>query len=323
MRAPRGLASRDDALARLPGVSVTRTSPSWLSFLSNDTKRCLDRGAFWWKTEIRPLRARDARPLASLDAAAAAAAGARAVHPDAGPDDELDGAPAPSRRPDGRLALRFVIAAAGGQRNHEVQPHAAAVDSMMNGASSSRSHVEIKPVYDARREREKLTVSRSPARSPPPQQRDQPLPLPSPRDFPRPQCAATALQRRVRPPRSVGSFPAKLAFPCDVLEKKREFLITADLPGLSKDVVNVTVDDERRLHMHRRSRRRAATRKGWPDDENVKMHVYERTYGKVERMFKLPENVEDEKIEADMKNALGAHPQAARARQGADPGTRH
>ena len=87
----------------------------------------------------------------------------------------------------------------------------------------------------------------------------------------------------------MGSFPAKLAFPCDVLEKKREFLITADLPGLSKDVVNVTVDDERRLHITAERAERHEEKVG-EDDENVKMHVYERTYGKVERMFKLPEN---------------------------------
>lgn len=104
-------------------------------------------------------------------------------------------------------------------------------------------------------------------------------------------------------PDTVGSFPAKLAFPCDVLEKKREFLITADLPGLSKDVVNVTVDDERRLHITAERAERHEEKVG-EDDEDVKMHVYERTYGKVERMFKLPENVEDEKIEADMKNGV-------------------
>ena len=39
-------------------------------------------------------------------------------------------------------------------------------------------------------------------------------------------------------------------------------------------------------------------------DEDVKMHVYERTYGKIERMFRLPDNAEDEKIEATMKNGV-------------------
>ena len=104
-------------------------------------------------------------------------------------------------------------------------------------------------------------------------------------------------------PDTVGSFPSKLAFPCDVLEKKREYQITADLPGLSKDVVNVTVDDERRLHITAERAERHEEKVG-EDDEDVKMHVYERTYGKVERMFRLPENVEDEKIEADMKNGV-------------------
>lgn len=33
---------------------------------------------------------------------------------------------------------------------------------------------------------------------------------------------------------TVGRIPDKLDFNCDILEKKSEFLITADLPGLSK-----------------------------------------------------------------------------------------
>jgi HSP20 family protein len=121
--------------------------------------------------------------------------------------------------------------------------------------------------------------------------------------FPPPPDVAALSSAVFGHPDSVGSFPAKLAFPCDVLEKKREFLITADLPGLSKDVVNVTVDDERRLHITAERAERHEEKVG-EDDEDVKMHVYERTYGKVERMFKLPENVEDEKIEAEMKNGV-------------------
>jgi hypothetical protein len=33
---------------------------------------------------------------------------------------------------------------------------------------------------------------------------------------------------------AAGRIPEKLDFNCDILEKKGEFLITADLPGLSK-----------------------------------------------------------------------------------------
>ena len=34
------------------------------------------------------------------------------------------------------------------------------------------------------------------------------------------------------------------------------------------------------------------------------MHVYERTYGRVERIFKLPDSAEDDGIKARMKNGV-------------------
>ena len=229
--------------------------------------------------------------------------------------------------------------------NYEFNRMLPLVDSMMNGASSSRSHVEITPVHDARTVRSASTRGSNSAslslletrrktsretscvskRAPPfffqpfltknaseksspslealrvPRRRMYPPSFAS--RFPPPPDVAALSSAVFGHPDSVGSFPAKLAFPCDVLEKKREFLITADLPGLSKDVVNVTVDDERRLHITAERAERHEEKVG-EDDEDVKMHVYERTYGKVERMFKLPENVEDEKIEADMKNGV-------------------
>jgi len=222
--------------------------------------------------------------------------------------------------------------------NYEFNRMLPLVDSMMNGASSSRSHVEITPVYDAQTVRSASTRGSNSAslsllerhletprlethpsdffsakddaseKSSPslealrvPRRRMYPPSFAS--RFPPPPDVAALSSAVFGHPDSVGSFPAKLAFPCDVLEKKREFLITADLPGLSKDVVNVTVDDERRLHITAERAERHEEKVG-EDDEDVKMHVYERTYGKVERMFKLPENVEDEKIEADMKNGV-------------------
>lgn len=48
---------------------------------------------------------------------------------------------------------------------------------------------------------------------------------------------------------TVSRLPDKLDFTCDILEKKNEFLISADLPGLSKDMVSLTVDDDRRMHV--------------------------------------------------------------------------
>lgn len=39
-------------------------------------------------------------------------------------------------------------------------------------------------------------------------------------------------------------------------------------------------------------------------EEDVKLHVYERVYGKIERMFRLPENADEENIKAAMKNGV-------------------
>ena len=36
----------------------------------------------------------------------------------------------------------------------------------------------------------------------------------------------------------------------------------------------------------------------------MKVHVYERVYGKIERMFRLPDNANEDKIEASMKNGV-------------------
>ena len=48
---------------------------------------------------------------------------------------------------------------------------------------------------------------------------------------------------------SVGTFPNHLAFPYDIVDKRSEYVITADIPGASKDMVEVSVDDDRVLHI--------------------------------------------------------------------------
>lgn len=36
----------------------------------------------------------------------------------------------------------------------------------------------------------------------------------------------------------------------------------------------------------------------------MKLHVYERSYGKMERMFKLPDNADADNVTASMKNGV-------------------
>ena len=48
---------------------------------------------------------------------------------------------------------------------------------------------------------------------------------------------------------SVGSFPNHLAFPYDIVDKRTEYVITADIPGANRDMVEVSVDEDRVLHV--------------------------------------------------------------------------
>ena len=84
---------------------------------------------------------------------------------------------------------------------------------------------------------------------------------PSPSPSPSPSPALRVTKRRLPslyPPAammpfghkdSVGTFPNHLAFPYDIVDKRSEYVITADIPGASKDMVEVSVDDDRVLHI--------------------------------------------------------------------------
>ncbi len=80
----------------------------------------------------------------------------------------------------------------------------------------------------------------------------------------------------------------------NILEKKDAIVITADLPGLKAEDVDVTVDNgvltirgERRLE---------------EASEGETYHRVERVYGVFERTFTLPNSVEVSKIDAKFRN---------------------
>lgn len=82
----------------------------------------------------------------------------------------------------------------------------------------------------------------------------------------------------------------------ELVEEDSEFVLTAELPGMSKKDVDVSVDD------------RVLTLKGEKKTEREvahdRMHIRERGYGTFERSFTLPRNVDAEKIRADFRDGL-------------------
>lgn len=81
----------------------------------------------------------------------------------------------------------------------------------------------------------------------------------------------------------------------DIQESEEHYLVRADIPGLERDDISVSV--ENRVLTLKGERRREKT----DDREN---RLLERAYGQFKRSFRLPSKVENEKIKADYKNGV-------------------
>jgi HSP20 family protein len=82
----------------------------------------------------------------------------------------------------------------------------------------------------------------------------------------------------------------------NVREDNDNFNISVELPGLSKDDVNLTLKDGT-LTIE-------GERKQEEEKEGGNYHRVERRYGKFLRSFKLPMHVQDDKIEATFKDGI-------------------
>lgn len=82
----------------------------------------------------------------------------------------------------------------------------------------------------------------------------------------------------------------------DIREEDEAYLVVAELPGLTKDDVEVTVEDNR-LTLQ-------GERKWAADAEREKYHRIERTYGKFSRTFTLPHPVQADTVQAVFKDGV-------------------
>lgn len=77
----------------------------------------------------------------------------------------------------------------------------------------------------------------------------------------------------------------------ELSESDTEFVLTAEVPGMSKEDLDISIDDN------------VLTLKGEKklerEEERERMHIRERTYGSFERCFALPPNIEADKIKAE------------------------
>lgn len=82
----------------------------------------------------------------------------------------------------------------------------------------------------------------------------------------------------------------------EVYEKDNSYIVEVDLPGLKKDDVSITVE-ENTLSIQ-------GERKLKSEIKEEDFHRSERFYGKFTRSFLLPNNVDREKIQADFTDGI-------------------
>ena len=82
----------------------------------------------------------------------------------------------------------------------------------------------------------------------------------------------------------------------DIAETDKEYVVRAELPGLRKEDVKVTMTEGLiTIEGERRQEK---------EDKNEKMHRVERYYGRFARTFALPDNIKPEAVRCECKDGV-------------------
>lgn len=101
-----------------------------------------------------------------------------------------------------------------------------------------------------------------------------------------------ALTNLSAPAPSVGD----LALRIDVSETDKAYIVTADVPGMAEEDVDLTVTDGILTI--------SGEKQAEAEEEGKTYHRFERSYGAFRRSMQLPQDADEEKISASMKNGV-------------------
>ncbi len=87
-----------------------------------------------------------------------------------------------------------------------------------------------------------------------------------------------------------------LAPPVDIYETDLDVVVKAELPGVNKEDIDVTIK-ENSVHLK-------AERKEEREDKTESIHRVERFYGRIERVIPLPAEVKPEEAKAEYKDGV-------------------
>jgi HSP20 family protein len=86
--------------------------------------------------------------------------------------------------------------------------------------------------------------------------------------------------------------------PADLYETPSEFVLTAELPGLSRDQIDIHAEEGR---ITIRGARTAVPGREIPCEQ---YHIVERGHGRFSRTFALPEHIDVDGVSADLKDGI-------------------
>jgi len=82
----------------------------------------------------------------------------------------------------------------------------------------------------------------------------------------------------------------------EVRETKDSFIFKADLPGVDEKDIDITITGDRIVVSGKREFEKR--------EESDRFYAYERSFGSFSRAFTLPEGVDSEHVQADLKNGV-------------------
>ena len=92
------------------------------------------------------------------------------------------------------------------------------------------------------------------------------------------------------------ALPSMMNAACDIAETEESFILSFDVPGLKREDINIEVTG-RQLTISGERKREEETHKG-------SAHRIERSFGKFQRSFDLPDAVNTDQIEASYENGV-------------------
>ena len=105
------------------------------------------------------------------------------------------------------------------------------------------------------------------------------------------------------------AFPLRAAL--DIKERKKDYLVEIELPGVSEDEIEIDLDGHRLVVRAEKQQTKESDEEGY--------HCVERSYGLVQRVLALPEDADTESVAARFRRgvlAIEIAKQPARAQRG-------